>query len=84
MEYAVVLYQQGDLWCAEVPDLDYSGGFAPTREEVLALIRTFIQDVRASYRDQGTEHRPEHQCVMLTIDADAPHSPRDAAEDTTP
>jgi len=35
MEYAVLLYQQGGLWCAEVPDLDSSGAHAATAESVL-------------------------------------------------
>ncbi len=38
MEYAVLLYQQGGLWCAEVPDLDYSGAHAATAESVLARL----------------------------------------------
>jgi predicted RNase H-like HicB family nuclease len=70
-QYAVLLYQQGDSWCAAVPDLDYDGEFAPTRAEVLAMMKDLIQNMRASYRDQGQEHQPEHQCVMLEIAPDA-------------
>ena len=71
MEYAVLLYQHGGLWCAEVPDLDYSGAHAATAESVLGLIRTFIQEVRASYRAQGLEPpAPTTRGLMLDIEED--------------
>jgi predicted RNase H-like HicB family nuclease len=75
MQYAVPLYQRGERWCAEVPDLDYDGAFAPTREAVLAMMRMLIQNTQDSYREQGQEHQPEHQCVMLAVDPEAPAVP---------
>ena len=75
MAYAVMLYHNGDSWCAEVPDFDYDGAFSPTRQEVLGMIRAHILSVRASYLQQDLEHRPAHQCVILTIDEQASYTP---------
>ena len=68
--YAVLPYRQGEIWYAEVPDLDYTGAWAATEAQALALAQEFIATVRASYRQQGVAPpAPETRCVMLDVDA---------------
>jgi hypothetical protein len=53
-----------------VPDLDYTGAWAATEAQALALVQEFIATVRASYRQQGVAPpAPETRCVMLDVDA---------------
>ena len=68
--YAVLTYRQGATWYAEVPDLDYTGAWAATEAEALALVQECIATVRASYRQQGVAPpAPAMRCVMLDVDA---------------